>query len=320
MLGQIFEPVALLLLAGFALVAFIFGLIIGLVKGEGTDALMRGLEGAILAFAGGFLARTFIALILLLGERLFQNPSDNEFIGTLVGWFFFFIPKVIDLIFDIFSDSFLNPTNLLWLATITGAFGGMLDGVARTHNWRGLGWLSFPLDYTWGLSGTFNGCLLHIVNNFWGGHTSDERHGAHRYSSGFAFKPGFAFTQGAVMSSNSEAPGTALYAHENTHVWQNRIFGPFFILTYVGWMIVMLIPGFIAGAIKQGANVFVGVERWCYFNNPWEAWGYHVGHKNGASHRTAWGTLIWSDLAVIIASIFYFVSIIGATVLLIAVL
>jgi hypothetical protein len=317
MLGQIFEPVALLVLAGFAVVAFIIGLIIGLVKGQGTDALWRGLEGAILAIAGGFLARTFIALMLLLGEQIVGNPSDA---GSLVGWFFFFIPKVIDFVFDIFTDSFLNPTNLLWLATVTGAFGGMCDGVARSHNWRGLGWLSFPLDYTWGLSGTFNGCLLQVVNIFWGGHTDDERKGIHRYRSGFAFKSGFAFTQGAVMSSNPEGSGTALFAHENTHVWQNRIFGPLFILTYVGWMLVMLIPGLIAGAAKSGTNAFTGAERWCYFNNPWEAWGYYVGQTHGASPRTAWGVLIWSDLSVMVASIFYFAGIIGTTVLLIIIL
>ena len=51
-----------------------------------------------------------------------------------------------------------------------------------------------------------------------------------------------AFTQGACMSSiGSEKPGSNLWKHELVHVWQNRILGPFFWFTYVGWMIVMFV-------------------------------------------------------------------------------
>lgn len=48
-----------------------------------------------------------------------------------------------------------------------------------------------------------------------------------------------------------------------------------FTLTYLGWMVVWLIPGMVAGAVVK-AGVFHGVEKWCYFNNPWETWAYAV--------------------------------------------
>src|SRR2546422_1026518 len=79
---------------------------------------------------------------------------------------------------------------------------------------------------TWGLAGSAQGALLHLVNFSWGNHVVGEtRTDAHRYQSGFAVQSGFAFTQGAVMSSNTSPKGAPLYNHENTHVFQNRLFG-----------------------------------------------------------------------------------------------
>src|SRR5262249_41882658 len=126
-----------------------------------------------------------------------------------------------------------------------------------------------------GLAGITNACLLHLINFAWGSHAAEPRSGAHRYARGFGVKPGFAFTQGSVMSNLSNGPPDDLYRHERTHVWQNRIFGPFYTLSYLGWMAVWVMPGLIAGSIV-GAGAFQGAEKWCYFNNPWEAWAYAV--------------------------------------------
>jgi hypothetical protein len=117
----------------------------------------------------------------------------------------------------------------------------------------------------------------------------------------------FAFTQGNVMSALPDGPDTGLYNHEQTHVLQNRLFGPFFVLSYLGWMVLMFIPGLIAGAISAG--VAAGIERFCYFNNPWEAWGYKVQNLD----RALFGPqLIWSNVLVVVISVVYFL---GAIVL-----
>jgi hypothetical protein len=204
-----------------------------------------------------------------------------------------------------------RPVVLLWIAASVGAFTGMMDGLWQTHNWIGVGVIAYTLDETWGLSGTTNGDLLHLVNFAGGDHVVGEtRTDAHRYNKGFAIQSGFAFTQGAVMSSNNFKSGTPLFAHEDTHVWQNRIFGPFFVLSYLGWMVIFLLPGLAAGAASQ-KGVGVGIQGWTYFSNPWETWAYAVGEGKGASPRTALAPLVWSDLAVGIVSIFYFLLILA---------
>src|SRR4051794_9838965 len=107
------------------------------------------------------------------------------------------------------------------------------------------------------------------------------------------------------MSSNPDDHTTQRFDHEDTHVWQNRLVGPFYTLSYIGWMVLLLIPGFIAGLIAKQD----GITAWSYFNNPWEAMGYDVGqsHKGiPGPARTAFGSLIWSATAVYIAGAIYF--------------
>jgi hypothetical protein len=301
MVPRILEVGPLLLLLVFAMAGFAIRAITGVVKGEGGSAVLRGVEAAVLAFLGGLIARTFIWVLL-------RTAHGSPGAGLAVGWGFFLWPGAIDTVARVAGKGPLltTPAKLLWLATCVGAFAGMMDGSWRTHNWKGLGWLTFPLDMTWALGGVTNGCLLHLVNLVWGDHR-DERTGAHRYASGFGVKPGFAFTQGSVSSNLSDGPGTALFSHERTHVWQNRIFGPLFSLSYIGWLVVWLLPGLIAGVVV-GAGPFQGVEKWCYFNNPWEAWGYAVQKQA----RPAFGQtpqeqrLIWPNIFVILWSIPFF--------------
>jgi hypothetical protein len=75
-------------------------------------------------------------------------------------------------------------------------------------------------------------------------------------------------------------------------------------------MLVAFIPGLVAGVATVGAGL--GIERWCYFNNPWEAWGYEVQHVDRAS---GFGPdLIWSDGVVIAVSAVYFVGVVGLAI------
>lgn len=301
MIERYFPRSILIFLGIFAGAAFLIGLIGAVLRKDGAGSIvLSGFEAAILAFLGGLIARSFISFLLWLG-----HDSDNA--GLLLGWGFFLWPGVFDTVARFFGKQYLTrPIVLLWIAASVGAFTGMMDGMWQIHKWDGIGSVAFALDETWGLAGSTNGDLLHVVNFAWGDHVVGEtRTDAHRYKGGFAVKPGFAFTQGAVMSSNNNNAASALFAHEDTHVWQNRGFGPFYTLTYIGWMLLFLIPGLIVG-VATGNGAGTGIQAWSYFSNPWEAWGYAVGESHGASARTAFGPLIWPDLAVGIVSIFFF--------------
>ncbi len=310
MFARIFDSSALVFLLIFAGVALIVGAIAGLIKRDDAGvAVTRAFEAAILAFVGGFLARTFVSLLLSAGK-------DSPAAGLAVGWGFFLWPGLVDTILAPFSIRALTkPDVLLWIAAVVGAFTGMMDGVWRIHPWTSLGILSFPLDVTWGLAGSTNGCLLHLVNFAWADHSNEARAAAHRYARGFAFKSGFALTQGNVMSSLSRPYGAPLYHHERTHVWQNRIFGPLFTLTYLGWMALMALPGLIAGAASTGVGAGTGAERFSYFDNPWEVWAYEVQRGMGDDFRNSQGRLIWPVVAVIIAAVFFYLSALLAAVL-----
>ena len=297
------DIVSLITLCSCAIAGFVLGWIVKVKdekKGTEERSVLGGIEAVVLAILGGLIARFFIWVLLI---PLAKGGSGHVVVGHL----FFLIPAVVDDFIALGGDRvLLAPDGLLMLATIVGAFSGMMDGIWRIHPWKGLGWLSFPLDATWGLAGQNYGMLLHIVNFAWGDHGSETRRNAHRYQSGFRLKSTYAFTQGSVMSNLSDAPGTPLYRHERTHVWQNRVFGPFFSLTYIGWMLFWLIPGHIAGAIKKTAagkrvGVGNGIERWCYYNCPWETWAYAV---QGVDRKKSYGPeLVWKALPVIIAAV-----------------
>jgi hypothetical protein len=267
MLERVFDLSGILLILAVALIGFLIPLIVGAIRKE--SGLWRGIEAAILAVVGGLLARSFISILL-------GTANDSHGAGLAIGWGFFLIPGLIDT----FAGKVLtSPASLLAIAAIIGGFTGAMGGMYRVYDWKGLGWLAFPLDVTWALGGNTIGCLLHLVNIGWGDHADETRENAHRYASGFGLRknPRFAFTQGAVMSNLDKGPGDDLYRHEKTHVWQNRAFGPMYTLTYVGWMLVWIIPALIAGVVKKGASgLFAGPNNWCYFNCPWETWAYAV--------------------------------------------
>lgn len=305
-MDEIFRANALVVLAIAAVLAFFIGLAFGskLPDVNKPPRLERAAEAFILALLGGFFARTFVSILLSTAE-------DAPLARLVIGWATTLWPGAIDTIPHFFGAELLTGREtLLWIALVVGAFTGMMDGIWRVYDWTGLGVPSFVLDKTWGLAGTTNAALLHLWNIF-GKHVDEPRENAHRYSSGFHIKSGFAFTQGSVMSELTAAPGGALYDHEYTHVWQNRIFGPLFVLTYIGWMAVTFIPSLIAGVVTRGVTLGQGIERYCYFDNPWETWGYAV-QKADRKAVAGGPELVWSDTAVVLWSIPYFLAAIVA--------
>ncbi len=308
MVQRLFPRMVLIFLGIFAAAAFIVGLVGAALRHDSVgNVFLSALEAAILAFVGGLLARTFISLLLLTGR-------DAPGVSFLLGWAFFLWPGVIDTIARIWRRQYVTrPVVLLWIATSVGAFTGMMDGLWQTHQWAGVGVPAFVLDETWGLAGTTNGDLLHLVNFAWADHAVGEtRTDAHRYNKGFAMKPGYVFTQGAVMSSDPNAASTPIFRHENTHVWQNRWFGPTFTTSYIIWFVVFAIPGLIIAAV-QGANAWDGLLGSSYYSQPWETWAYAVQGVD----RTAipvYGRLVWPDVAVVIVSIIFFLAFLAGAV------
>jgi len=294
----VFSIDTLIFLVAAAVVAFLLGLIAGLLAlgDKGGDAALRGLEAAILAVLGGLFARMFIAALLTKAANLTGAQ-------VAIGWAFFLFPGVVDTIAKIGVHHVVTtPEFLVRFAMIIGAFSGMMNGLWQIHNWKGLGWLAFPLDVTWGLAGATTSSLVHVVNFAWAKHASETREEAHRYNSGMRFKGKFAFTQGPVMSNLKVGPGAPLFRHERTHVWQNRAFGPLFTLTYLGWMAIWLVPGCIAAIATRDGEA---IQSWCYYNNPWETWAYLVG----AGPRKGRHPLIWSDLVILGISIPFFIGV-----------
>ena len=273
------QPLTAALIA--AAVAFVVGVALGLARGQSGWALLRGLEAGALLLAGAFLARLFIAYLLSRA----QHPEQAAFV---IGWAFLLWPGVIDTVPALLGHRWLTtPETVLALGTVVGGGVGFMNGLWGIHGLAGL--LTFPLNVTWGLAGNTNGLLLHLVNFAWGNHSDETRREAHRYASGFRIKGTYAFTQGCVMSNTS----TSLFGHEFVHVLQNLVAGPFFVLSYVAWMVLLFVPGLIAGAVSKKGSVADGIEGYTYDSNPWEAMGYAVG--GGHSPKVALGT-VWTGV------------------------
>ncbi len=309
MVEQIFDPIGLLNIVGCGVVAAIVGAIVAGQRGlsAGTLALEAGLQAA----AGALVARTFVAILLNLG-------GETREAGIAMGWAFLLWPGAIDTVAALFGAQLLTqPDRLLLIATAVGALGGLFDGIWQVRAWPWPSALTFIVDYSWGLAANTNGVLVHLVNTFIDGHASDGRTDVHRYIGGFHMKATYAFTQGLVMSTLPDLPGTSLYFHERTHVTQNRVFGPFFVLAYLAWAAVMFVPAAIAAAVR---SVAVGemVEAWSYYNNPWETWAYKVGEDHGAGPRTNFGPHVWSNGLVAGVSVPFFAVIAIVTLLVIS--
>jgi hypothetical protein len=308
MIGRIFTGGALIFLFVLAVGGFLLGLIRGKLQkdptgkkiGTWTGALLNGLESAVLTIVGGLLARGVVSVLLTAAD-------DPDKAAKAIGWAFFLVPGMVDAVAGLAGERLLTtPGALMWIATTVGAFAGLMDGVWKIHDWKGLGWLGFPLDLTWGLAGTTLGGLLHLINFSWGDHAEDGRSGSHHYQSGFRLIDDFAFTQGSVMS-NTKASTTTQYKHEMVHVWQNRIFGAFYVLSYLAWLVIWFVPGMFAGWIK-GDGLGHGIKSYCYLNNPWEVVAYAIQGEKRSKYDSSdlKKQLVWSIAPVVFWSIAFF--------------
>lgn len=243
-------------------------------------AAARLVEALLLALAGGLLARGFVALAL-------DIMGAGQAAVTATGLLFLIWPGLLNLAALPFGQPPIGGDALLHLAFAVGALTGFFDGYWSIHRWRREGLIGFFLDVTWGLPGSANALLLHLINLGWGRHTAgdaERRCGAHRYERGFAPGRGFAFTQGSVMSNTGHGPGSELFAHEQVHIWQSRIAGPFFWTTYLGWQVLAIAPA-ILFAMMTRRPIGQTVQWWAYYNNPWEVMAYAAANPGVRAMR-----------------------------------
>ncbi len=162
-----------------------------------------------------------------------------------------------------------------------GAANGLIVGGFRAVS-PFTGWLIIPLVSAWGFLGTILGLLMHVAswlffadfgrrNENCGGHCDIIRNwlGFVAYSDGFRVMPGYFFSQGGVMTADTKHG----VWHEAVHVFQHIVFGPIFVVSYVGWLAVGAIVGLIAGAFKAIGPLY-GAMAVAYVDNPWEVWEY----------------------------------------------
>ena len=169
---------------------------------------------------------------------------------------------------------------MIWVAAAVALSHAVLALALGIYAWRTWkGWAAFVLDHTWGLLGTAIAMLLHVVNLAWPGgrgYVANLSRGQNRfvYDGGFGFGR-YAFTQGAVMSNVSGSRGD-LIDHESLHVWQNRLFGPLFQVTYVAWFVLGVLVGTVVAPFAK-QSWYQTVTDIAYLDNPWETWAYKKG-------------------------------------------
>lgn len=297
----------------FVVVAPVLGLIGGIValaarvikKADAARALLTGLETFLTTMVGALVAFLFVRVLLWLGD---DSHAAAVFVGTL----FLIWPLILDIVwggivttFQLASKPLLfDAGRLPYFALAVGALTGFFDGYRQIHNWRkGIGFLTFLADTTWGLPLAPNALLMHLINfprlfkvsppvagQVWmeALHQDQPRAGVHIYLTGMRLKETYAFTQGNVISNlwlDSGPPiARGIEEHERTHVLQNRVFGPLFWVGYVAWLILFGAAGLIWGALAgnnrkhaNGAVLEPGSRApfwWGYLDNPWEVWAY----------------------------------------------
>ncbi|WP_292833510.1 toxin TcdB middle/N-terminal domain-containing protein [Microbacterium sp.] len=255
-----------LIVAGIGfVVGFVTGVIVGIAEGRSFgDTLLLGLEAGLLGAIGAWLAYATVGIATAALGYVGLGVGSGLATGLAVG------------------------------AAVAGGLNGVISGATEIYAWDSwTGYAAFLADSTWGIAGTTLGVLVHTVNLFYGGDRNyqsqlSKRQNRHVYDGGFGFGS-FAFTQGNVISNLQGRHGDLL-DHESLHILQNRIFGPVFTATYVGWMVAGAVVGFLIGlglwaAGKQGLGT--SINDMAYVNNPWESWAYHVG---GGTER---GALAW---------------------------
>ena len=142
------------------------------------------------------------------------------------------------------------------------------------------GLASIPDGFELGLLGTTCAVLLDGINLVYGDRNYSfelsKRQNRHVYDGGFGFST-LAFTQGNVTSNLG---GGDLGRSRNLAHLDGSLSGPIFQVTYIAWLIVGGIVGFLIGiplAIAGSQGLGRSIDHVGYFDNRWESWANHIG-------------------------------------------
>lgn len=171
-------------------------------------------------------------------------------------------------------------------ATVVGLTSGLIVGRRGVYDWRSRrGVIAFVADHTWALSTTTSGLIAMGANRLTdAGYEPSLSHRQNRmvYRRGFVLRRGFAVTFGNVVNGAADVDGRfddsrreLVTVHEETHVWQARIFGPVYPLVYALWFV----GGTLVGATKwllsdRSVALSRMVDVDAYYRNPFERHAY----------------------------------------------
>jgi hypothetical protein len=184
---------------------------------------------------------------------------------------------------------------------LVGGVNGVVSGARRIYDWRApKGVAAFVLDSTWALFTTAGGLASHSIGVGRGepGYIAalSERQNRHVYARGFQPRRGFVITIGNVVSGAGDTtrPRRARLVtdHEDVHVWQARLFGPFYPALYLGWMVGGGAIGAVGWLARHRDQPFGKVvESYAYYLNPFEWWAYSRDDHwppTGKVHGVGW--------------------------------
>jgi len=166
-------------------------------------------------------------------------------------------------------------------ALTIGGLNGLIGGSRGTYSRDRLGATSFALDSSWALATTAAGLGVHLIDTVVGAGyeaESSRRRNRHVYRGGFTPRRGYAVTVGNVVSAagdtSTDSRRRLIDEHEETHVWQARILGPFFAPLYLGWTVLgalAAVPRWLTST-RPRPRFAVVVDALAYRRNPLERW------------------------------------------------
>ena len=202
-----------------------------------------------------------------------------------------------------------RPLGLGWFGAVVGAANGAVSGGRGIYDWRSTrGLVAFGLDSTWNLVGVTAALVVHAVNVAGRVPVADDlarRQGRHVYAGGFRIRRGFVVCVGNVVSAATGPGGLdpatpagarrrrLVEVHEDLHVWQQRWFGPLFVVAYAAWSAGGVVVGSLAWLRHGRAHrIRDWIETAAYYDNPFEYWAYRAD-GSWPPHATvpalAWG-------------------------------
>jgi hypothetical protein len=170
----------------------------------------------------------------------------------------------------------VSSASALVIGLIAGAIGATYSAIAFGRNVYGLGPFSvigYFLDMTWSLLNTAASLLVWLPACMIAGGDFVEPDDYSRRSGTFVYRNnprggGYdATTVGTVIAGGWSS-------HEETHVWQARIFGPFYLPVYITSLLLNILFRLIIGKLES-------LVEQAYYRVCFEDWAYSAGSSSG---------------------------------------